>query len=69
MSPDSHAVNTVVHVVDGAAALVMVASLASVIPAVAGIFTIVWTGLRIYEMVTGQRFAHSLIAKWITGRA
>lgn len=69
MSPDSHAVNTVVHVVDGAAAVIMVASLASIIPAVAGIFTIIWTGMRIYEMLTGQPFAHSLIAKWITGRA
>lgn len=68
MSPDSPTVNNVVHLVDGAAAVIMVASLASMIPAIAGVFTIIWTGMRIYEMVTGQPFAHSIIAKWITGR-
>lgn len=68
MSPDSPTVNNVVHLVDGAAALIAVASLAAIIPAIAGVFTIVWTGMRMYEMVMGEPFAHSIIAKWITGR-
>jgi hypothetical protein len=65
MSPESH--RALVHVVDGAAASVAVASLANVIPQMAATFTLVWTGMRIYEMVTGKPFSQSWLARWLTG--
>lgn len=59
----------IMHIVDGVAVIVVAASLANILPATAAIFTIVWTGVRIYEMVVGEPFASSRFAKWITGRA
>lgn len=64
--------STVTHVVDGVAAVVVVASLASILPPAAALFTLVWTGMRIYEMVTGNPFSQSRIARlirWLTGWA
>jgi hypothetical protein len=43
------------HVVDGASVGTVLATLAGWLPAVAAIFTIVWTGIRIYETDTIQR--------------
>lgn len=58
-------VETVKHIVDGAAAVVAVASLAGLLPQIAALFTIIWTGMRIYEMVFGVPFSDSFIARWI----
>ena len=65
MTQDPH---TVTHVVDGLAAVIAVASLASLLPPVAAVFTIVWTACRIYEMLTGKPFSNSVFARWATGR-
>lgn len=40
------------NVADGAAVLVAGATLAGLLPAVAALFTIVWTGIRIWETET-----------------
>ncbi len=53
---------------DIAAASTVVATLMHWLPAVAAIFTIVWTGMRIYESLTGRNFSESWLAKRITGR-
>lgn len=56
---------TMKHIGDGVAAVIAVASFASLIPSVAGLFTIIWTGMRIYEMVYGIPFSQSYLARWI----
>lgn len=43
------------HIGDGLSALVVLGALASILPPIAALFTIVWTGLRIYETRTVQR--------------
>lgn len=45
---------------DAAAAVVTVGTLLSYLPYVAAVFTIVWTGLRIFEMFHGD----GAIRKW-----
>lgn len=47
------------HVVDGVSVITVVGTLAEVLPAIAALFTIVWTAVRIYETNTVQ--------KWIYG--
>lgn len=42
---------------DGVSIVTAVATLAEVLPAVAALFTIVWTGMRIVEMIAGKPFA------------
>lgn len=41
--------------VDGAAVGVTIATLAGWLPAIAALFTIIWTGIRIYETDTIQK--------------
>lgn len=42
--------------VDVASVATVVGTLAGILPAVAALFTIVWTGIRIYESKTVQNF-------------
>lgn len=44
------------HAIDAASAGTAVATVAGWLPALAAIFTIVWTGIRIYETRTVQRW-------------
>lgn len=53
MSPE-HA-EAVKHVGDGVSALVVLGALASILPPIAALFTIIWIGIRIYETKTAQR--------------
>jgi len=46
---------TAKSVADAASVLTVVGTLMEVLPAVAAVFTIVWTGIRIYETETIQR--------------
>jgi hypothetical protein len=48
------ATETVKHVADGLSVVTVIGTLANVLPAVAALFTIVWTGFRIYETKTVQ---------------
>lgn len=43
------------HVIDGASVGTVLATLAGWLPAVAALFTIIWTAIRIYETPTVQR--------------
>jgi hypothetical protein len=45
---------TVKYVIDGVSFLTVVGTLAEALPAVAAIFTIVWTAIRIWETKTVQ---------------
>lgn len=42
------------HIVDVLSVTTVVGTLAQVLPAIAALFTIVWTALRIWEMWTGK---------------
>ena len=42
------------HVIDFASVLTVLGTLADMLPAIAAIFTIVWTAIRIYETKTVQ---------------
>jgi hypothetical protein len=43
------------HVIDGLSLVTVLGALVELLPAVAAIFTIVWTGIRIYETDTVQQ--------------
>jgi len=42
------------HVIDGASIATVLGTLANILPAMAALFTIVWTAIRIYETKTVQ---------------
>ena len=44
------------HLIDSASIATVVGTLAGILPAIAAIFTIVWTTIRIYESDTVQKF-------------
>jgi len=46
---------TLKHVVDGLSVITVLGTLVEMLPSIAAIFTIVWTGIRIYETDTVQR--------------
>ena len=43
------------HIIDGLSVVTVLGALVDVLPAVAALFTIIWTGIRIYETDTVQR--------------
>lgn len=47
---------TVKHIADAASFVTVIGTLAGILPAVAALFTIVWTGIRIYETETVQKW-------------
>jgi len=51
---DQHTSEAVKHVVDGVSVLTVLGTLANILPAVAALFTIIWTTIRIYETKTVQ---------------
>lgn len=44
------------QVADGVSIITVVGTLAGILPSIAAIFTIIWTGIRIYETATVQRW-------------
>ena len=56
-------VETIKHVADGVAAVTAIGTLMQLLPAVAALFTIVWTGMRITEMIVGKPFAEIIRRK------
>ena len=44
------------QVVDGVSMATVVGALVDLLPAIAAVFTIVWTGIRIYETKTVQKW-------------
>jgi hypothetical protein len=45
---------TAKHVADGLSIVTVIGTLAEILPAIAALFTIIWTGFRIYELQTIQ---------------
>lgn len=54
-----HTTEGVKHVADGLSVVTVIGTLAEVLPAIAALFTIVWTGFRIYETPTVTRWIES----------
>ena len=54
---------TVKYVIDGVSFLTVVGTLAEALPAVAAVFTIVWTAIRIWETKTVQGWLNNKKAK------
>ena len=54
---------TVKYVIDGVSFLTVVGTLAEALPAVAAVFTIVWTAIRIWETKTVQEWLNNKKAK------
>jgi len=50
-----HPSETVKHVIDGLSIATVLGTLAEFLPAAAALFTVVWTGIRIYETHTVQK--------------
>ena len=50
-------IETAKHVADGVAAVTAIGTVMQLLPAVAALFTIVWTGMRIVEMIVGKPFS------------
>jgi len=42
------------HAVDAISVVTVIGTLAEILPAIAALFTIIWTGFRIYELRTIQ---------------
>lgn len=55
MKPES--AETVKQIADGVSVVTAVGTLVQVLPAAAALFTIIWTGMRITEMITGKEFS------------
>lgn len=51
------------HVLDGLSVITVVGALADVLPAVAALFTIIWTGIRIWETDTIQNIVKKSVDK------
>jgi hypothetical protein len=47
--------DTVKHIMDGVSVVTAVGTITNMLPAVAALFTILWTGIRIYESATVQK--------------
>jgi hypothetical protein len=47
-----HTTEGIKHVVDGLSIVTVLGTLADILPAVAALFTIIWTGFRIWETET-----------------
>ena len=55
MPHHEHLTDATKHVIDGASIATAVGTLMQVLPAIAALFTIVWTCIRIYETRTVQK--------------
>ena len=49
---------TIKHVIDALSIVTVIGTLADMLPSVAALFTIVWTGLRIWESATVQNWVN-----------
>ena len=54
MSVKDHLSEGTKHVLDGLSVITVLGALVDILPAVAALFTIIWTGIRIYETDTIQ---------------
>lgn len=54
----SQTAETTKHAIDAVSVFTVIGTLNEILPPLAALFTIVWTGLRIYESETVQRIIH-----------
>jgi hypothetical protein len=54
--PFNHLDEGIKHIVDGLSLVTVLGTLVNILPAVAAVFTIVWTAIRIYETATVQKW-------------
>jgi len=52
-----HISSFIKHLVDGISYITVLATLTAWLPPIAALLSIIWTSLRIYEMVTGKEIA------------
>jgi hypothetical protein len=55
MIPHEHLSDATKHIIDGASIATAVGTMMQLLPAIAAVFTIVWTVIRIYETKTMQK--------------
>lgn len=55
MTPDQQSIESIKHVGDAVSAILVLGALVAWLPPIAAIFTILWTGIRIFETRTVQR--------------
>jgi glycerol-3-phosphate acyltransferase PlsY len=53
--PNEHLTDATKHIIDGASIATAIGTMMQVLPAIAALFTIVWTLIRIYETKTVQK--------------
>jgi glycerol-3-phosphate acyltransferase PlsY len=53
--PNEHLTDATKHIIDGASIATAVGTMMQLLPAIAALFTIVWTLIRIYETKTVQK--------------
>ena len=53
--PHEHLTDATKHIIDGASIATAVGTMMQVLPAIAALFTIIWTTIRIYETKTVQK--------------
>lgn len=53
--PHEHLTDATKHVIDGASIATAVGTMMQILPAIAALFTIIWTTIRIYETKTMQK--------------
>ena len=51
-----HSTETIKHVTDGLSILTVIGTLAEILPALAALFSIIWSCFRIYETETVQNW-------------
>ncbi len=56
-------VEVVKQIGDGLSVVTAIGTLVQILPSVAALFTIIWTGMRIVEMVAGRPFAEVIRRK------
>ena len=56
--------DTAKHIVDAISIVTVVGTLTSMLPAIAALFTIVWTGIRIWETKTVRQLRGQKVSKW-----
>jgi hypothetical protein len=49
---------TIKHVVDALSVMTVIGTLVDMLPSIAALFTIIWTGIRIWETDTVQRWVN-----------
>lgn len=61
-------IDVVKHIVDGMAAINVGAVLIALLPPLAALLTLLWTAMRMYEMISGLPFHQTPFMVWLKGK-